>query len=153
MKPSLIFLLILFLILVFGSLIFFSRISSQTPLVLIKNNEGLRAKFFIEVADTIAKRAQGLSGRRDLVEDNGMLFIFPEAQQQNFWMKDMKFPLDVIWINEDRIVGFSENVSIPSGDHIPFMNSSEPVDLVLEINAGLVQKLDIKVGDQVEVRR
>ena len=110
----------------------------------------------VEIADTPAKRTQGLSGRESLAENAGMIFIFPEPKIQNFWMKDMKFPIDIIWIRQtadgDRVVGFVENAPPASGqseNNLTIYSSPENVDRVLEINAGLVKKWGIKVGDQI----
>lgn len=122
--------------------------------------------FKVEVADTIRSRAQGLSGREGMDEDYGMIFIFDSPAMQGFWMKDMNFPLDMIWIKGDspsqifpgktwegKIVGFKENVQ-PEPEKTVFgltvYNSPEPVDKVLELNAGTVQKKGIKVGDMVK---
>lgn len=108
----------------------------------------------VEIADTPAKQARGLSGRESLAENFGMLFIFFEPKVQRFWMKDMKFPIDIIWISQtadgDRVVGFVENAPVPvSENNLEIFSSPENVDKVLEINAGLVKKWGIKVGDKI----
>lgn len=107
--------------------------------------------FDIEIADDAAERSKGLSDRESLEENHGMLFLFGLPSARNFWMKNMNFPLDIIWINGDKIVGFAENVP-PNNSQTPAIYSSlEAVDKVLEINAGLVQKLGIKIGDKIEL--
>src|SRR4030042_2564613 len=58
-------------------------------------------KIFVEIADTPEKRSQGLSGRDNLSQNQGMLFIFNQPAIPSFWMKDMNFPLDFIWINNN----------------------------------------------------
>ena len=109
--------------------------------------------FEVEIADTMATRAQGLSGRDGLGEDKGMLFIFGKPGMNGFWMKDMKFPLDMIWINGDKILGFSENVQPEPAKSIFSLKvyyPPSPADKVLEVNAGTVATYGFKAGDQVK---
>jgi len=116
-----------------------------------------QAEFDVEVALTDKERAQGLSGRAYLPQSSGMLFIFDLADKHSFWMKDMKFPLDIIWIRSEnfraRVVGFHENVMPePSrkSSELTLYYPQEPVNWVLEVNAGAISKHSIKVGDSVE---
>ncbi len=110
--------------------------------------------FAVEVADTFPLRAQGLSGRENLEENHGMLFLFNTAGNHPFWMKDMKFALDFVWINGNKVVGTKENVS-PKGSmlSLPIYYPPEEVDMVLELAAGTVARLGVKVGDGVGVRK
>lgn len=108
------------------------------------------AEFRIEIADSAQERAMGLSGRDSLAQDAGMLFLFEEFSFPAFWMRNMKFPLDMVWIAGDRIVDLSKNVPPPSSDSMPSYSSRKPVNKVLEINAGLVEKYDIRIGDKIE---
>lgn len=89
----------------------------------------------IEIADTPFAREQGLSGRTEISEDYGMLFIFPEKGDYGFWMKDMKVPIDVFWIADDgTIVGIEHELSpdtYPEAVYPPL-----PVRYVLETKAG-----------------
>ena len=109
--------------------------------------------FNVEIADDPAERARGLSGRVSLEEDRGMLFLFGLPSVQNFWMKGMNFPLDMIWIKGDTIIGFVENAQ-PDNSQMPVIySSSESVDKVLEINAGLARKFGIRIGDRVLINQ
>ena len=100
------------------------------------------------VADTPAQQIQGLSGHPGLKENEGMLFIFSDSEERSFWMKDMNFPLDIIWIDETkRVAGFVENATPESFPEM--FNSEVPVQYVLEVNAGDVAKKGIEVGDTV----
>ena len=107
--------------------------------------------FWVEVAVTPKERERGLSGRETLAPNRGMLFIFASPGVYHFWMRGMQFPLDFIWIKENRVVDISKNIPPPRNSE-PQMEvaPSEPVDKVLEVNAGTVGKLQIQVGDQVE---
>src|SRR3989344_4327657 len=68
----------------------------------------------IEVADSKEERATGLSGREKLATDSGMIFIYENAERYSFWMKGVKFPLDFIWIMNDKIVDITEFVQPPA---------------------------------------
>ena len=105
----------------------------------------------VEIADTIASRTRGLSGRGFLSEDDGMFFIFPYSAIQYFWMKGMKFPIDIIWISCDKVVGMVVGAEPETGPDYEIFNSPEPVDKVLEINAGLTQRFGIKTGDSIGI--
>jgi uncharacterized membrane protein (UPF0127 family) len=125
------------------------------PQVAKKTSVRVRGQEFrVEIADTPYLRSQGLSGRESLPEDAGMLFVFESASIQTFWMKDMKFPLDIVWIQDGRIVGIEKDVP-PEPDKSVFSlktyTSPAAADRVLEINAGLSQRYGFEVGDQVEL--
>ncbi len=103
----------------------------------------------VEIANDEATRTQGLSNREILDPDKGMLFIFPQKNKYTFWMKDMHFPLDIIWIDGDMIVTISENLPPEGLNPKIIYSSTKPIDKVLEINAGLTRKLNIKIGDKL----
>ena len=103
----------------------------------------------VEIADEPQEQMQGLSGREKMADNKGMLFIFPKSFAPSFWMKDMKFSLDIIWIDENGfIVAISKNVS-PNTYPATFSPSS-PVKYVLEVNAGWSDKNNIKEGGIVK---
>ena len=102
-----------------------------------------------EVADTPERRQRGLSGRPALGASEGMLFPYPEPGLHGFWMPDMHFDIDIVWIRAGRIVDVSANVSRaePRVVHRP----REPADLVLELPAGTAERRGFRVGDAVHV--
>jgi hypothetical protein len=103
----------------------------------------------VELADTQEKRNQGLSEREFLNENGGMFFVFDEVGDHSFWMKDMNFSIDIIWVGEDlKIVDIEENVSPESFPHLFF--SSMPIKYVLETNVGWAEKNNIQIGDLVD---
>ncbi len=116
---------------------------------------GAKAVYRVEVRDTILGRAQGLSGRPELAQDAAMLFIFDQPTAQSFWMKDMQFPLDILWIRNFEVIGYEEHIPHPAANNgeIARMYSREPADMVLEINAGEIARTGIKIGDRVELTR
>lgn len=106
-------------------------------------------KLQVEIADSAVEIEQGLSTREKLGKNEGMYFVLSKKQIVEFWMKEMRFPLDIIWIAEGKIVGFVENAPIPSGNTIPTFTSPQPITHVLEVNAGFVKQRSIKKGDEI----
>ena len=96
----------------------------------------------LEVADTPAKRTQGLSGRVSLPQNSGMLFIFDAPHTPSFWMYKMNFALDFVWIRDSVIVDITENVPPPQpatpDRQLPLYFPNTPADMMLELNAGWV---------------
>lgn len=105
--------------------------------------------FSVEVADTLEKRTLGLGERDALCQRCGMLFVFPEPIQSSFWMKGMRFPIDIIWFNsmDGRIVHIEQNIS---ADAQSIFTTPESADRVLEINAGQVDQFGIREGERVQ---
>lgn len=103
----------------------------------------------VELAKTPAEVQKGLSGRLSLDQDKGMLFLFSEEGNYRFWMPDMHFPIDIIWIDDNkRIVGVSANVSNEFDPANPkFYSPPSPARYVLEVNAGFVSRTGIKIGN------
>ena len=103
----------------------------------------------LEVVKTLEDKRRGLSGRDSLDADAGMLFLFEDSANRSFWMKEMNFPIDILWIDENReIVGIEENV-FPNSFPQKFL-SPKPVPFVVEVNGGWSREHKIKVGDTVE---
>jgi len=102
----------------------------------------------VTIARTPAELQQGLSGTRSLPPNQGMLFVFPKADIYPFWMKDMQYPIDILWIDEDgRIVYVAPNVSPDS--YPATYKSSTPALYILELNAGFAEAHSVRVGDTV----
>ncbi|MFC1598282.1 DUF192 domain-containing protein [Patescibacteria group bacterium] len=108
--------------------------------------------FTVEVADNTVERALGLQHRESLPEQHGMLFIFDSNQMYPLWMKNTLIPLDAIWIEDDIVVGITENIQPEPGvpDYgLKKYQASRPVNNILEINAGEAAKFGISEGDAV----
>lgn len=108
-------------------------------------------KLKVEMAEAALAQLKGLSWRKSLDPNSGMLFVFGTPSFYSFWMKDMFFPIDIIWISNDQIVDITKNVPVPQGNYLPTYSPSEPVNYVLEINAGYSDSHGIKIGDQVKI--
>jgi len=104
------------------------------------------AIFDIEIAATKKARQRGLSGRENLVSNTGMLFVFEEPDFHAIWMKDMNFPIDIIWLDDQFIVvDLATNVS--SESFPATFKPRLPAWYVLEISAGMAEQYGIKIGD------
>jgi len=110
-------------------------------------------KLLVEIAGTNVKRAKGLGGRDSLGENEGMLFIFEKPDYYSFWMKDMKIPLDFIWISGNEIKDITKNIPPPknSSDRLQTYRPIEKVDKVLEVNSGWVESHNVKIGDEIRL--
>ncbi len=108
--------------------------------------------FSILVAKTSKEKQIGLSEKKSLPQNEGMLFPFEKPEFYSFWMKNMKFPIDIIFINKNHIVTVYQNVQPPKSkdENLIIYKPEEPVNTVLEINAGLSKKYNIKKGDEVK---
>lgn len=105
-------------------------------------------KYSLEVAKTEQEHDQGLSGRESLPKDRGMLFVFASEAQQCFWMKGMKFPLDIVWTDAHRKVVFlARNVSPDSYPRT--YCSGIPAAYVIELNSGEVDRAGIHKGQML----
>lgn len=110
----------------------------------------------LEVAASEEDRAQGLGGRDSLGENEGMIFVFDEKQEHSFWMYEMNFPIDIIFIDENTIVDIEENVPPPDQEdpnraQLPTYSPDSPVNYVIEVPAGFVAEHEVQVGDTVEI--
>lgn len=127
----------------------FSRMSDRAEIVsdmdITYAREG-DMKF--EISDTPAKREQGLSGRTELADDYGMLFVFEESGTYGFWMKDMHVAIDIIWLSDTgEILGIEHGVAPETYPAVFYPPS--PVTRVLETKAGVAKARGWDVGDTI----
>lgn len=105
----------------------------------------------VQVRDTVEGRKQGLSGWENLGQDEGMLFVFEYPARHSFWMKEMNFPLDFIFIEGKKVVEVIEMVPILTEvGKIVEVQSKAVADKVLEVNSGFVKREGIKIGDEIQ---
>ncbi|MAG12289.1 hypothetical protein CL630_00550 [bacterium] len=148
-------LIVIAALLVFGAAVSFDVFSLNSA---IKNGFNNNKKYpltiedtviQVEVANTAVKRVIGLSERESLPFDEGLLFVFNEPGKHPFWMKDMNFSIDIIWVNEHFfVVDVTEGI-IPA----TFPEIFEPIErikYVLEVNAGFVAKNSVQRGTFVD---
>jgi len=147
LKIFLIVFLLLILFLIIYLIIFFNKNGNNIKSVKINNIE-----INVETASSYYLQLKGLSGKKSLEDNQGMIFIYPDYQIRNFWMKDMNFPIDVLWIKDDTITGLQKNIQIfdKNGKVSKFI-SPNPTNYVLELSAGFINKNNIKVGDKIKL--
>lgn len=97
------------------------------------------------IADTDEKRTHGLSDVESMSSFEGMAFVFPQADMHSFWMKDMQFPLDFIYVADRIVVDLIEDVQPDS--YPSTIQAKAPADTVIELNAGQIKKNGIRIGD------
>lgn len=128
----------------FAYLAFFTN-ASEHPLTIERQLHIGGVSLAVAVADTAHEREQGLSGTSPLANGEGMLFIFDSDGQHSFWMKDMRYAIDIIWLSRDmRVVYIEKSVSpdtFPSAFTPP-----TPARYVLEVPAGFSEAQGLQVG-------
>ena len=109
----------------------------------------------LQIADTVATRSQGLSNRRSLCPSCGMLFVFPRSGFYPFWMKDTLIPLDIVWLDEQGIIVHLNTDTPPQGNtptkDLPLYQNLTPARYVIELNAGDVARLQLSIGDTLDI--
>jgi len=142
-----IFFLYFFLILASFAIIFFVQQTVPSESVIRFPNG---KEILVDVARTQWEQVKGLSGHDSLPENEGLLFVHEKLDYQGYWMKEMLFPIDIIWINGNEVVGFVQKVQ-PQESPLTIYNSPVPVDKVLEVNARFVEENSINVGDILDI--
>ena len=107
-------------------------------------------KLIVDLALTQDQQTKGLAVKNHMNESEGMLFVFQQPSRPSFWMKDMKFPIDIIWLGANRsVVYIAPNLEpCPSQGNCPGYIPSRDSLYVLETTAGFSQRHDVTVGTQ-----
>ncbi len=106
--------------------------------------------FQIELADTAEEKRVGLSNHTVLPEGHGMLFKFESKVIPGFWMKDMQFPIDIVWIEDHMVVGIESNIPLPTSTNLSIYRPGKAINWALELNAGEAQAKGIRTGSSVK---
>lgn len=143
-------LIVVFFVLAVGAFSFWYY--TRHPLVTtvtVKNTT-----FTVDVAVTAKEKEVGLGYRDSLAPDRGMLFVYDHKERYPFWMRAMRFPIDIVWIDDRTIVDISKNVPVSDKpvEQLPLYHPNVPVDKALEINAGLSDAYGISIGDSVKIK-
>ena len=147
MKQQTVLSMVFFALLGVGAFVFLWRYAiPEGPRVRIG-----KSVFSVEMADTESAREQGLGYRDALCKTCGMMFVFDHADTYAFWMKGMRFPLDILWIRDGSIVHIERSVDFH--DQHAVYSPSQPADRVLELNAGICEKANMREGDTVVFER
>ncbi|MCX6702611.1 MAG: DUF192 domain-containing protein [Candidatus Wolfebacteria bacterium] len=108
--------------------------------------------FRLEIARTDEKRNEGLGYRNSMPEDEGMIFLLDGVERGEIWMKGMRFPLDVIWLYDKKVVGIMVNIKtepLTEDKDLKLYSPSSPANAFIELNAGEVAKTSLRAGDSV----
>ncbi len=113
-----------------------------------------KSKLNLIVVKNEKDRQKGLSGRKSINQNQGMLFIFDHKDRFAFWMKDMRFPIDIIYIDNNMVVYVVKNAPAPANKNsaLEIYRPDAPANYVLEVNAGVAQKLNIQKGTTVNLK-
>ncbi len=102
----------------------------------------------VEIADTQEKKEKGLSNREFLEQNSGMLFLFEKPGRYGFWMKEMNFAIDIIWIDKDKsVVEITANVDPKTFPEIFY--PKEIIQYIIETQAGWTKVNEIQLGDKI----
>jgi len=129
--------------------VFLSIFTQKSNLNNIKEIKIAGQSIKVDLAFTPTAQEQGLSGRSNLKEDEDMLFVFDKPGQYPFWMKDMNFAIDIIWIGEDLRVVYIKKNALPES-YPESYGSNGTSKYVLEVGAGFSDKNNLKVGDKID---
>ncbi len=126
-----------------------TRPIADAPLITITFPTG--ARILAEVADNPTTRSRGLMFRKQLASNTGMLFVFEEAGEWSFWMKNTNVALDILWLGPDkRIIHVEENVPGCKQDPCPEYKPNKDALYVLELPAGSVKREQLTKGMKLE---
>jgi hypothetical protein len=109
-------------------------------------------RILLEVTRTPQEQAMGLMFRTSLAADRGMLFSFDPPRPVSFWMKNVKIPLDMVFLRDGEVKGIAANVPPCTTSECPTYGPRSPIDQVIELRGGRAAELGIKVGDRVTVK-
>jgi uncharacterized membrane protein (UPF0127 family) len=109
-------------------------------------------KFSTELATSDASRQLGLMNRDTLASDHGMLFVFTTESPRGFWMKNTLIPLDILYFDANRrLVSMQLNVPPCKADPCATYPSHAPARYVLELSAGMAQRIGVQAGDVLKI--
>lgn len=130
---------------------------SQTPIEFTSTSVTFdnpkATTFTVEVADTVTEQTLGLGDTEMLPVDHGMVFIYPKTDVYEFWMKDVEYPIDIIWIQDLTVVDITSNIK-PEAKGTAYANYAHyspntPVNMVLEVSAGVAKAEGIAIGQHL----
>lgn len=107
---------------------------------------------YLDIARSDTEHYQGLSDRQRMCDECGMLFVFRDLEQRVFVMRRMNFPLDFIWLAKGKVIHIDRNAQPESGPYTPY-TTAEPVDSVIELNAGAADRYGLQEGQVFELPR
>lgn len=139
------------ILLVFSVFQIFKSKTEVIEKVVFYNNNEQTVEIFVKIADNDSEMEKGLKFQEELLENEGMLFIFPDEDLRSFWMKDTLISLDMIFLDSNQnIVSIKENAEPCNVNPCSLYNSKEKSQYIIEVNAGFCAKYNINKETQVE---
>jgi uncharacterized membrane protein (UPF0127 family) len=108
--------------------------------------------YYVSIARKPEELQRGLSGTDSLAADRGMLFVFPKDDKWGIWMKDMNYPIDIVWLDKDAVVNYMVKNAQPSSYNAvepvkSIMSPDKPARYVIELPSGTIERTGIVIGD------
>ncbi len=142
--------LIAFLVLIAVAILAYAALPKEADITALRAITIGGVSVSVEVADTASLREQGLSGRSDLPKGQGMLFVFDTDGAWGIWMKDMQFPIDIVWADASgTVITVAANVAPETYPEV--FNPSAPARYVLELPAGFAAAHGIVEGTVIKI--
>lgn len=145
------------LIIVVAVILFYSKTTKKNKTVLQLSDYDMaeidisEQKMSVYIAESNIQQQYGLSIVDKINDNEGMLFLYQGEQTPTFWMKDMHFDIDIIWIKDEVIIGITQNLSYL--DQQTRYYPENEVDAVLEVKSGFCQRHDVKIDDKIKISR
>ncbi|NCD00640.1 DUF192 domain-containing protein [bacterium] len=136
----------LFILLIFLVFLFLILNKKKTEKQVISINNCI---FNVDIAEDYKERYKGLSFREEINKNQGMLFVFNDKKIRTFVMRDMNFPIDIVFILDNQVVNFFKNCQPEEKKNLTEYKSLNPVNLVLEVPSGTIDRCNIKDGDYI----
>nr|WP_155706505.1 DUF192 domain-containing protein [Gloeocapsopsis dulcis] len=124
--------------------------AAQIPIAAVMTIAG--RKISLEVARTPREQAIGLMYRDTIADDRGMLFVFEPARPVGFWMKNVRFPLDMIFLENGQVKAIAPAVPPCKTEPCPTYGPETPINQVIELRGGRAAELGIRVGDRLDIQ-
>lgn len=146
-KHALSWIAIILALLMVGMAAFYTLWPQLRPHVTVHIGDGV---FNTQVAKTPSEREKGLSGTRNLRTDQAMLIVFDYDDKWSIWMKDMNYPIDIVWLDKDKKVVYIVKNAPPESYPDERFTPKQEARYVLELPAGTTSKKAIKIGTEAK---
>lgn len=144
-REALSWILVTFALALVGAAAYYILLPQLQPHTTVRIGDGV---YKTRVATTEEDRTKGLSGTAKLHEGDALLLVFDRESEWSIWMKDMKYPIDIVWLNKDKkVVHIVKNAPPESYPYESFV-SKRPAKYILELPAGTVEKKSIIIDSQ-----
>ena len=127
---------------VVGLTILYMNMSAEQSVIRLHGH-----RYSTQIMQTPEELQQGLSGTKSLPQGNAMLFVFPSDDKWGIWMKDMNYPIDIVWLDNKRLVVYMVKNAKPSSYPDTTFRPDKNTRYVIELPSGTIEQTDIQIGD------